>query len=535
MNFTNECKRRANANRLAKITIDDTDIQISNSDNLKSFTIDSGCYVDGSIIGTIYVKCLTGEFVALPENIDLINRSISAHVGVKYDNLTTEYVNLGKYIVEKPKDEKTINKCKITAYDYLYTNLDNKYECGINYDEGNKTLKDLYIDVCNQLNLIPLSTTFLNSDIPIIANPFVNGEKNRLVLQTIGKISCSFITIDNDKNMIDLSWLNENEELNYIFETNDYVTLEGGSIQYGPINSVTIKNSQIDAENVTTDDEISIAENGEHSVIINEDYILYNAELRQQAIIKIFDRLNGLKYFDSKLITYYGKPFLKIGSKVRIYIDENNYFDTYILKHQFTYDGTFYSVIESPVLTEQEIKTKQNISLAEKLANTQIEINKQKVQIEMTASKTETIEANVYNNYQDLNKKFDGYAPVEKIVSIENSVKNIQNDTYTKTEINTKLTDGSVTKVFTTSGTFSDDGLTIEKTNAPTKGNFNEKGITVLDATGSTEKELLFAGYDNELNETVVRADNIYIKKYFVMGSNTRLEDYEDGTGVFDI
>ena len=147
----------------------------------------------------------------------------------------------------------------------------------------------------------------------------MNGEKNRLVLQTIGKISCSFITIDNDKNMIDLSWLNENEELNYIFETNDYVTLEGGSIQYGPINSVTIKNSQIDAENVTTDDEISIAENGEHSVIINEDYILYNAELRQQAIIKIFDRLNGLKYFDSKLITYYGKPFLKIGSKVRIY------------------------------------------------------------------------------------------------------------------------------------------------------------------------------------------------------------------------
>ena len=175
MNFTNECKRRANANRLAKITIDDTDIQISNSDNLKSFTIDSGCYVDGSIIGTIYVKCLTGEFVALPENIDLINRSISAHVGVKYDNLTTEYVNLGKYIVEKPKDEKTINKCKITAYDYLYTNLDNKYECGINYDEGNKTLKDLYIDVCNQLNLIPLSTTFLNtshsSGLAQISNP----------------------------------------------------------------------------------------------------------------------------------------------------------------------------------------------------------------------------------------------------------------------------------------------------------------------------------------------------------------------------
>ena len=53
-NFKNECKNRANANRLGKIIVDGIDTPITNSDNLQSFEIDSGCYVDGNIIGSVY-------------------------------------------------------------------------------------------------------------------------------------------------------------------------------------------------------------------------------------------------------------------------------------------------------------------------------------------------------------------------------------------------------------------------------------------------------------------------------------------------
>ena len=118
------------------------------------------------------------------------------------------------------------------------------------------------------------------------------------------------------------------------------------------------------------------------------------------------------------------------------------------------------------------------------------------------------------------------------------SVTQLQTNTYTKTEINTKLTDGSVTKVSTTAGTFDENGMTIEKTDAKTKGNFNEKGVTVIDATGSTNTELLFAGYDEGLNETIVRTKNINVTKYLTLGTNSRMEDYvdednEDCTGVF--
>lgn len=383
-NFINECKNRVNANRLGQIIVDGIDTPITNSDNLQSFEIDSGCYVDGDIIGSVYAKCLKANFISDQNNLN--DKTIHAKIGVKYANLSTEYINMGMYKVERPNNEITAQYSQITAYSNLYTNLDSKYVCNIDYSTGDKTMSDLYADVCTNLGLTPKSLEFINSTIPIVANPFTNGESNRTVLQTITKISCSFVDIDNDTNKIDLCWLSNNEEPDYIFYKNDYVSVEGGQIVCGPINCLIIRNSQVDDENVTIKDDESIKINGEHSIIISEDYILHNAELRQQAINSIWNIVKGMKYVDCKLTTYYGKPFLKLGNKIRVYTSDTEYFDTYVLKHKFTYDGTFASVIESPALTKQEIKTKQDVSLAQKLLNTQIDVNKQKNRIDAVVS-----------------------------------------------------------------------------------------------------------------------------------------------------
>ena len=406
-NFINECKNRTNGNRLGKIIIDDIKTPITNSNNLQSFEIDSGCYVDGSIIGSVYAKCLKANFIDDQNN--LTDKNIQAQIGVKYADLSSEYINMGKYTVERPNNEITANMSQITAYDGLYTNLDKKYVCNIDYSSGDKTVSDLYVDVCEQLGLTPVTTTFTNSTILITDNPFTNGETNRTVLQTIAKISCSFVDIDNDTNEIDLCWLSQNEEPDYIFYKSDYSSVEGGKIVCGPINCLIIKNSQIDDENVTIKDEESIKLNGEHSITISEDYVLYNAELRKQAINAIWNKVKGMKYVDCKLTTYYGKPFLKLGNKIRVYISETEYFDTFVLKHNFTYDGTFASVIESPALTEQEIKTKQDVSLGEALRNTQIEVNKQKGEIRSITTKV----TKVTNTANDaLQKANDGLSNV---------------------------------------------------------------------------------------------------------------------------
>ncbi len=423
-NFINECKNRANANRLGQIVVDGIDTPISQSDNLQSFEIDSGCYVDGNIIGSVYSKCLKAKFVAIQSNLN--DKSIYAKIGVKYADLSNEYINVGKYRVERPNNEITANMSQITAYSDLYTNLDSKYVCNIDYSTGDKTLSDLYVDVCTNLGLTPKSLEFINSTIPIADNPFTNGEKNRTVLQTIAKISCSFVDIDNDTNEIDLCWLSQNEEPDYIFYKSDYSSVEGGEVICGPINCLIIKNSQIDDENVTIKDEESIKLNGEHSITISDDYILHNAELRQQAIDSIWSRVKGMKYVDCKLTTYYGKPFLKLGNKIRIYISDTEYFDTYVLKHNFTYDGTFTSVIQSPALTEQEIKNKQDISLAEALANVQIDVNKQGKQItalietnSLTQTKTGVNYVETENSYENGLTKLKFYGDVHYLFPSE--------------------------------------------------------------------------------------------------------------------
>lgn len=423
VDFINECKNRTNANRLGKIVVNDTtNKEITNNDNLQSFNIDSGCYVDGNIIGSIYIKCLNAQFISVPSDVNLIDKNINAYVGVKYDDLSDEYINMGKYVIERPNNEETADFTQIKAYSNIRNKIDEKYICGIVYSEGNKTLKDLYIDICDNLQLIPVTTTFINGDIPIVSNPFTNGETNRTVLQTVAKISCSFIDINDDTNEIDLKWLSDNIEPDYTFLKSDYVTLEGGQIQYGPINSLIIKNSQIDSENVSIDDSESIELNGENSIVISEDYILHNSELRNQAITAIWNRIHNLKYTDCKLTTYYGKPFLKLGNKIRIYTSDIDYIDSYVLKHKFTFDGTFESVIESPALTKQEIKTKQNISLKEVLYKTQIDVDKQNKRITATVEQVDGQQTNINNIQIDINSMKQEISKIDGIEERTNTV-----------------------------------------------------------------------------------------------------------------
>lgn len=140
------------------------------------------------------------------------------------------------------------------------------------------------------------------------------------------------------------------------------------------------------------------------------------------------------------------------------------------------------------------------------------------------------LDTTVENNRQELLKKFDGYVPTSDLVQLEQKVQSIQTDTYTKTEINTKLIDGSVKKVSTTSCTFDENGMHYEKSNAPTSSTINHLGVDVK----STEniQSLLFAGYDEEINESIVKTENLTVNKYFVCG-NSRIENYGTGGGMF--
>ena len=86
-----------------------------------------------------------------------------------------------------------------------------------------------------------------------------------------------------------------------------------------------------------------------------------------------------------------------------------------------------------------------------------------------------------------------------------------------------------------TTVTINSDGQTVDKSGSPVKTNTDADGLSIIDKTGATEEILLEAKYDEELGETKVRAKNIIVEKYFVIGTHSRIEDYEDGTGIFYI
>lgn len=137
----------------------------------------------------------------------------------------------------------------------------------------------------------------------------------------------------------------------------------------------------------------------------------------------------------------------------------------------------------------------------------------------------------------------DNYATKGDFDTIERSIERIQRDTYTKTQVQEILRgvseDGVVAEyLHAGSMTFDINGLTIEETGGEhdeVKSTLNSKGLKILE---NDTTELLYVGYDNATEETVVRTKNLSVNKYFNMGTYSRFEDYTDenynsGTGCF--
>lgn len=149
------------------------------------------------------------------------------------------------------------------------------------------------------------------------------------------------------------------------------------------------------------------------------------------------------------------------------------------------------------------------------------------------SNKTSELETNLDNNYQEITEKFDNYVSTEDFEQKNQQISDELENTYSKEEVDTMLSDGTVSMVKTTTGTFNSDGLTIDANISKVKNLLAPNGMLITDKTGSTDTELLFAGYDEELHETIVRSKNITVQKYLTVAGNSRIEAYSTGTGIF--
>lgn len=412
--FINECKNPAYKNRLGKaqignkllyLTVQESKLKVSDSLKISSeplnedkftgylseISINDSCYTNGSIIGTTNSKIST---IKIMDTRDVSNESFIPSVGVKYLDLTTEWLNLGKYITQSQTIDKTANTSEIKGQDILYK-LDQEYVCGIN-DWTNVTVKDLLDDLCTTLDLELGTEHFINEDLPVVGNNYQKNCKFRDVLSDICEVACSWAEYTDDK--LWLKWFDE--EVTETLDKSQYSTLEKNGV-YGVVNCLVIKDSTFEGENVTIPDIESIEANGETQIAIIDNQLLNTEQLRRQAINSIWERVHNFTYVDCRIVSYYGKPYLKRGNKISVEDVDGTYFTTYVLQHNFKYDGTFYSEISSPALPKEETKIKNtNLSPKQRLMNAEAQVLKAKATIRMVVEETiPNMEDNLEENY----------------------------------------------------------------------------------------------------------------------------------------
>ena len=499
------------------------------------FEIEDNCYVNDKFIGTTVSKKITVNILNPDNNINLENKEIIVNTGIVLDG-EEELVPFGNFIIEKPTNEETKQKTKFTGYDYMIK-FNKKYEDKITYPI---TLKEYLENLCQQVGVELGSIELTNGEYEIQGNPFTNNEDCKTVLSNIAQLCGGFAHIGRDNKLYVTNLGVQEQE---IIDGNNYFSMEKND-QYGEVNSLIIRLSQVEGENTAREDSESITENGLTEVTIADNYFLNNAEEREKVIDAIFEKINGLKYVPI-VCSYYGFPYLDAGDAIKVLDSKDEGHFTYILNHKFKYNGAFEGNIETSAMTKTQTAYKNTVDLKTKFQNVELKVDKINGNITSITEKTTNLETKVLetetltnNNYQDIINQLGDYAKEAEVVSIKESVNTIQNESALAIEIAKQIQTDGITRVDTKTGfTFGEDGLNIEKTGAKVKSNLDETGLEIKDATGSSDESLLFAGYDTTSGETIVKSKNMTVEKYLVIGKYSRMEDFVKdevkGTGMF--
>lgn len=465
----------------------------------------------------------------IDSNVDIpLGTILRYQFGVLVNN-EYEYLDFDNYVVYSSEKQEDTRSYKIVCYDKMLYSMKTNEDLGITYPIS---VRDYINALCTKLGLEfkNKEEEFANYNRQITSELYVGLDYTyRDIFDELAQVTASTICLDNN-DKVEIRYISNESVDTFDEEFLKDVNVKFG-VKYGKINSIVLSRSA-ESDNVYLQDEESVAQNGLCELKIIDNQIM-NFNDRADYLPDILEKLDGLEYYINDFAST-GITYLELCDRYNVKVGDNTYSCVMFNDEILVTQG-----LKENVYTEMPAETETDYTKADKddrkINNVSLIVDKQNKRIESVVNSVNSLDNTVNNNYQEIINKFDGYTPIEKTISIENSVTTLQTDTYRKTEIDTKLTDGSVTKVLSTSGTFDANGLTIEQTNAETKGNFNAKGLKIIDNTSSIDETLLFAGYDDNRKETIVETGNINVTHYFTIGENSRLEDYEDGTGVFDI
>ena len=400
-----------------KIVLDNKEYAVNNVE------LDDDCYENGNIFGTAIAKALSFE---IDSSIDLEGKEFKYYTGIK-TIAGIEWIKLGTYITQDvtPNDTTKINT--VNAMDYmLRTNIE--YNSELNYTGEEITLLQVAQEACTKAGLILATTNFPNSNFIVDSNQFEQGTLIRQVISAIAQVSGTVAKVKNDDKLY-LITPKTTGTVRKIFNLADYSEAEIKRATH-PINLVSLGMSNIEGENVVMKDEESLEEDGENSLVINDNPFAYTQEKRQQLITAIFNAVKGFEYKAYTLKTQ-GFPYLESLDNVQIVDFEGNTYNSFLFRFYYKSPNGLETEMSAPSITDATVNYQNVASALEIAKRTEIIVNKQEQEItavveqigdrsEKSTTITQDIDTiqNKVNNIQDLTREVNGI----KTITLENAM-----------------------------------------------------------------------------------------------------------------
>lgn len=517
-------------------------------------------------IGTFISQAITIKFKNL-DGLDLTsNPKIYLEIGLKV-NGKYEYVPIGKYIIDD-LDENYQQTCEITCLDYAVKFKPNIDISQFFNEEGNIEAGALFEAICRyygveagtypDVNTHKLIASYDNkisgkSYISMLAENFGGNAK-------MGRDGKCYVVPLKPTSNIEIDVLSSKDfkvgdtyEISRVcYDTGETKYQAGGNVI--TVNELPEFTEDLDINSyyyLTTDMKYykynletsswDITQEMKNTLYIRTSNMFVNT---QEQIDNIY---NSVKGFKVQNITCENRGDLSLDAWDMIkYTDGENEYYT-LNDNEITFNGTSMGKVITNIPTGTKAETTNVILSTEddKIRKIQTEINEIDNTIKTIIQETQQISTENSQGLKELEEKLgmvqgslEDYAQESELITIKEELEKTTSATEEVINITKEIQVNGVSKVTTTTGyTFDDEGLTIEKTGAETKSTLNEVGLEVKDTTGSTEESLLFAGYDKETGETIVKSKNMTVEKYLVVGKYSRMEDFEPSgvkaTGMF--
>lgn len=490
----------------ASLVVGDDD-EITNTDDLISYTIDTGSVA----VGKTVLRQIKGEY--LGERV-LVGQSVEVKLGVRLASGDFEDVSLGSFIITQGETIKDRGVTSFTGYDSMIYSIIAYQSASLTYPTD---VSGLYSQIATGLGLdiatddIPLGDLEIESD--LYEN--INGFAYRDAFEEIAVLGGAVAMINKD-GQLDLRNIktpdNTPEELSYA----DLKTLLLKD-KYGEVNSLVL-GREPQQDNVVTKDDDSIEENGLTEVKIINNQII--DKRREDVADEIFPYFQHTEYYPFEATTI-GLGYLEIGDALKIEDSEGTIRDVRVMGISMTVDGS----IQEKIWSDEPSKTETNYARAggldRRIKNTELYVDKQNQIIQGIVSDMYDEDGIVNTNYTTLTQTID---------QIEASIQSSGGNNLIKNSVFFQFDDSRVPTLWDVAGTGT---MMIEASSeAISYGSLSGNNITLKGETVSQTVDVVLDTSETPENEKTYYTLSTKIKKGYIGTAKIRIYNDEESHEV---